>query len=67
MSHQDILVEQYQGIDIFKGPDGYYASNGVADHFGYTDTVEDIRAEIDDYWQGDEHGPLNGFFNEGRG
>lgn len=56
------FVETHAGLRIFRDEEcGYYAENG-SDCFGYADTVEEIRAEIDDYWQGTEHGPLNGFF-----
>lgn len=59
------LVETHAGVRIYRDEDsGYYGANG-SDEFGYSDTVEEIRAEIDDYWQGDEHGPLNGFFHGG--
>ena len=64
---QSAGVETYKGIKIYHSPindEGYFGANGC-DDFGYTDTVEEIRAEIDDYWTGSEHGPLNGYFNGG--
>lgn len=58
----DRFVETHAGLRIYQSEeDGFHASNG-SDCFGYADTVEEIRAEIDDYWQGTEHGPLNGIF-----
>jgi hypothetical protein len=56
-------VETYRHIRIHHiDGEGFHASHGVSVHFGYTDTVEEIRDEIDGYWAGDEHGPLNGIF-----
>ena len=55
-------VSTYQGIKIYRNDDGYYGSNGP-DQFGYHDKLEDIEAEIDDYWNETQHGELNGFFN----
>jgi hypothetical protein len=62
---EDTVVETYQGLTILLTKCGYYAENGPAVQFGYTDTIEEIREEINDYFEGDEHGPLNGFFNGG--
>lgn len=55
-------IEAYQGLAIrFDPDDGYWAENGC-DQLGYADTIDELKAEIDDYWGGTEHGPLNGFF-----
>jgi hypothetical protein len=57
----DRFVETHASIRIYEGEDGFYGANG-SDQFGYADTIEEIREEIDCYWQGAEHGPLNGIF-----
>lgn len=54
-------IETHASLRIYADDDGFYATNGC-DQFGYHDTVEALRDEIDDYWQGSEHGPLNGIF-----
>lgn len=55
-------VGRHKGLVLmFDVAEGYHASNG-ADSFGYHDNIDDLKAEIDDYWSGTEHGPLNGFF-----
>ena len=46
------IVETYRGVKIrFDTEDGYHASFDN-EGFGYADNVEDIRAEIDDYFAG---------------
>jgi hypothetical protein len=51
----DRAVERYKGIPIlWDDDDGYHASNGCAVHFGYCDTIEELRAEIDDHFDEDE-------------
>ena len=55
-------VGTYKGLTVYhEEGEGYYAENGP-DCFGYHDDIDELHAEIDDYWQGSEHGPLNGFF-----
>jgi hypothetical protein len=60
-AHRLVPVETHAGLRIYLSEEGYWAENG-ADSFGYHETLADIREEIDDYWQGTEHGPLNGYF-----
>lgn len=48
----DRAVERYKGVPIlWDDDDGYHASAGIAVHFGYADTIEEIRAEIDDHFE----------------
>lgn len=58
-------VETYQGLKIFRGPSGYSAQNGGTYAADGAPSLEDARAEIDAYWAGAEHGPLNGIFPPG--
>lgn len=55
-------VERYTGLNLLLDTEqGYHAGNG-SDSFGFHDTLDDLKAEIDEYWAGEEHGPLNGCF-----
>lgn len=57
------FCETYQGLPIYHTTgDGYHSANG-GDLLGYCDTLEEMRADIDDYWAGTEHGPANGIFD----
>ena len=41
----------YRRVEIFlEAGEGFHASASCAVHFGYCDTLEQIRAEIDDYF-----------------
>lgn len=63
MAQAPAKVETYQGLAIqFDPEEGYWAANGC-DLLGYHDTVDELKAEIDDYWSGTEHGELNGYFS----
>lgn len=46
-------IEIYKGVRIHRDDeDGYYAQQGWLS-FGYTDTIEELRAEIDDHFAED--------------
>lgn len=53
---------KYAGLWIIRGEDGYCAQNGHEYAADNEPTLEGAKAAIDDYWAGDEHGPLNGIF-----
>ena len=40
----------YRGCTIEQDEEGYFASAGGAAHFGYCDSIESIKEEIDDHW-----------------
>ena len=47
-----MFIQKYHGVKIRRDEeDGYHASFGNAD-FGYCETVDEIQAEIDDYFKG---------------
>lgn len=50
MAQSTLLVEAYRRIYIFHDEgDGFYASASCSEHFGYCDTLAEIRGEIDDH------------------
>jgi len=46
----DVEVETHRRVTIYRNSEhGFHASASCAIHFGYCDTVEEVRDEIDDY------------------
>lgn len=54
-------IERYKGLVIYRDENGFFAENGY-DALGYTETVDELKVEIDDYFNGTEFGEANGFF-----
>lgn len=47
----DVEVDRYRRLPIFwRSGEGYSASASCAIHFGYCDTLDELRGEIDDYF-----------------
>lgn len=62
LSIENVPVGRHTGLTMLLDTEqGFHAANGT-DSFGYHDTIEELKEEIDDYWKGSEHGPLNGCF-----
>lgn len=59
------VVARHAGLTILEGPDGFCACNGPDFAADNEETLEDAKVAIDRYWQGDQFGPLNGFFHGG--
>lgn len=56
----NIPVGQYRSIPLLLNTEEGYHSTGP--DFGYHENIDDLKAEIDDYYSEDGFGPLNGYF-----
>lgn len=46
------FIEKFKGIDIHRDDEGYFAQQGWLS-FGYTDTLEELREEVEDHFAED--------------
>lgn len=60
---QNPHVGTHRGLRIYRDLENgtYYAANGGDFATDGADTLAEAKAQIDAYWDGTEHGPLNGF------